>query len=163
VKLFEIPDAIRAAVNDPEVVDPETGEVLQPWVLGDLDKEKGRIVLFLAKLAIEQIAEGEAVKAQADRLAKRAASHGGRADSLKRYIAGCCEKGEKFADDTVRVNVMESTSCEVIDAEKIPATFFSTPKPPKPVLDKKSLLASLRGGANVMGAALKRTPYTKIS
>ena len=65
MKLFEIPDAIRAALNDPEVIDRDTGEVLQPEVLATLDAEKERIVLYLARFVMEQIAEGQAVAEQA--------------------------------------------------------------------------------------------------
>lgn len=161
--LFEIPDKYREALNDPEVLDQGTGELYQPEVLEKLDTEKERIVLYLAKFAREQLAEAEAVKAQADRLKARAARHVAKAESLKRYMAGSCELGEKFADDTLQVRIGESTSVDVLEERDIPGTFFATPDPPKPKLDRAWVLRELRAGNAVKGAALKRTPFAVIS
>lgn len=161
--LFQIPDLIREALNDPEVMDPETGELLQPEVLEKLDNAKERIVLWLARYAVEEAAESLAVKMHSERLAKRSKAHENKAESLKRYIAGCCEKGEKFSDDCVKVSVRESTSCDITDPDQIPAQYFKTPEPIGPMLDRAAVLKELRAGYQVKGTALKRTPFTVIS
>ena len=161
--LFEIPDAIRNLLDDPEVLDPETGELLDEARLTELMVEKERTVLYLARLSVEQAAEAEAVLAQADRLRARADSHKKSAASLKRYIAGNCEKGEQYADDCVKVGVRESMFTEAADDATAPEEYMVQKPAPDPRPDKKAILDALKKGTGVKGWSIGRNRYAVIS
>ena len=160
---FEIPDAIRAAMEDPEVFDPATGELLKPEVLEAIESDKERLILWCARRVQELIAEAAAVKAQAVTLSARSTALSNRAASLKDRIAFTCERGEKFADDCVRVSVQESKSVSVLNEEAIPAKYKVQPPTPDMRVDKAELLKALKAGEEVKGAALAVSRFAKVS
>ncbi len=161
--LFEIDSAIEALLGDPAVMDPETGELLDEGPLKELEGEKDRIVLYLARYALGELTEASAVQEHVDRLAKRAQGHKNRAASLKKYIASWCEKGEKFKDDTVKVRIGENASCDVIDESKVPDAYMVKPELPPKRVDKKAALADLKTGIVIPGVALMRRRNTVIA
>lgn len=178
--LYEIPDKIRGLLADPEVMDPETGELLvlpqEEWAPTDgpdhlvLDRrikelavEKERIVLYLAKRADEEAAESEAVKNVSVRGADRAKVLENSANSLKKYIAACCKKGDKFADEYVKVRIGGSMFAESADDTTAPEGYMVQKPAPDPTPDKKAILAALKADTDVKGWSIGRGRHTVIS
>ena len=163
MKLFQIDEAIEALLGDPAVMDPETGELLDEGPLKELEGEKERIVLYLARYALGELTEADAVQAHVDRLSKRATGHRNRAKSLKHYIAQWCVKGEKFKDDTVKVRIGEVVSVDVFDEAEVPEEYKVQPPLPDLRVDKKAIKSYLDDGGRVEGAQLSRRRNTVIS
>lgn len=163
MQLFKIDEAIETLLNDPKIMDPETGELLDEEELNELSDEKERVVLYLARKALDELGEAERVKRHVDRLAKRVKIHENAAKSLKKYIAGWCAKGDKFKDDTVKVRIGETVSVDVIDEKKVPAAYMIQPALPLPTVDKKTALADLKLGKKIAGVEIKKGRHTVIS
>ena len=158
MRLFEIPDAIEQIVN--EGTDPETGEITEEAIaaLDALEGEQEQKALYLGRMIIGERAEGEAVKAQADRLAKRAKSHTNRAARLERYISNNIGDAS-YRDSTVKIGWRNSEAVVIDDEGQIPET-HSTYQPRKP--DKKLIKATISGGGKVPGARIEKRRNIQI-
>lgn len=160
--LYQVASAIRDAYENPEVMDPLTGELLKPEVLEALESDKRMHVLWRAKLADELTIEAANVEAVAYKLLKRAQAYANRAEWLKQQITEDCSAGEKFRDDEIRFHVGESQACEIVDESKVPNGYWVQPDTPPKRIDKKELLKDLKV-KRVQGAALKTTKFVKFT
>ena len=150
MRLFEIHDAIEMVLA--KGVDHETGEISEE-AIAELDGlEMTRIAksLAVARYLMGERAEAAAVKAQADRLAKRARIHANRADRLLRYLAANMPEGNKLHDDVVQIGWRSSTAVEVSDLGLVPQAFVRVTEAP----DKKAIGEALKSGVEVPGAEL---------
>lgn len=106
--LYEINQAIL------DVVDGETGEILDLDRLVELQLEKEQkvegIALFIKTLA----AEAAAIKAEEEALAERRKAKENRAKSLKEYLTNELA-GKKFETARVRLSYRKSTKVEISD------------------------------------------------
>ena len=134
--LYEIVDDYRAALDwiddHAEEIAAAGGEIpeeldhLLNWTESDLNKKVENVALVIQN----QLANAAAVKSEADRLAKRAASMVRQAESLKRYLHGEMERaGVKRIDgDLVKVAVQKNgrPSISLVNPEVIPPQWSKT-------------------------------------
>ncbi len=162
LKLYEVDAAIEEILDQPEVMDPDTGELLNPMALEQIEGEKERIILHIARASESAEAEGEAIKSVAAKLKKRGEARENYARGLREYIASCCRKGDKFSDECVRVSIQESTSIEITDAAAITPR-FKVRKPWPPAAISKTLIGvALKAGKKVKGAKIATRLFAKI-
>jgi hypothetical protein len=150
LKLYEIADSIERVLLDG--TDTETGEISEEAV-GALDKLEMQLsdkALAVARYVMGEQAEAEAVKVQADRLAKRSTVHRNRAARLKKYLEGCLEPGTKLRDDVVEITWRKSARVEIIDESQIPEDCFRI----KREVSKTAIKAAITDGEIIRGAEL---------
>ncbi len=150
MQLFAIHDAIEMVLA--KGVDHETGEISEEAIaeLDTLELAREEKVLAIARYLVGERVEAAAVKAQADRLAKRARVHANRADRLLRYLDANLPEGQKLHDDVVQIGWRSSTAVEVFDLGKVPQAFVRVTEAP----DKKAIGEALKSGVEVPGAEL---------
>ena len=150
MKLFEIHDAIEVVLA--KGVDHETGEISEEALveLDGLEMARDEKSLAVARYLMGERAEAAAVKAQADRLAKRARIHANRADRLLGYLDAILPEGQKIHDDVVQIGWRSSTAVEVSALGKVPQAFVRVTEAP----DKKAIGEALKSGVEVPGAEL---------
>lgn len=152
MKLFEINEAIERCVIDGEnVVDTETGEVLDVEALNNLkmafDEKAENIAMFIRNLE----AEAAALKEQKNIFAARQKAAENKRDSLKEYLAMCLQ-GKPFKTDRVKVSFRKSEAVKVTDQEQIPETYLVYSAP---TVDKTSIKKALKSGETIPGAVLE--------
>lgn len=101
-----------------ELVDPETGELLDFDAFDELKMERDRKIESMALWAKELAATASAIKAEVDTLMERKKAAERRCESLKRYLAEILQ-GEKFSTPRCAVSFRKSTSVQVDDTEKL--------------------------------------------
>lgn len=134
LKLYEYPEEIEKLVES--AVDEETGEIKDELFLGmanDMAMERDKKLLGCAAYYKNLKAESEAIKKEADKLAKRARSVMNHADSLKSYMEMNMTapadgvEGDKLKDAQSVLTWRKSSSVVVtVDAEKLPDEFKQT-------------------------------------
>lgn len=107
--IFEIDQRIT------ELVDPDTGELLDLDAFLELQMEREQKIESMALWVKELSATAAAIKSEIDSLADRKRAAERRCESLKRYLAVILQ-GEKFATAKCAVSFRKSTSVEVEDA-----------------------------------------------
>lgn len=110
--IFEIDQRIL------ELVDPETGELLDFDAFDELKMERDQKIEGMALWAKELAATASAIKTEIDTLTERKRSAERRCESLKRYLAEILQ-GEKFTTSRCAVSFRKSTSVQVDDSEKL--------------------------------------------
>lgn len=101
-----------------ELVDHETGELLDFDAFADLQMEREKKIEAMALWVKELAATALAIKAEIDTLAERKCSAERRCESLKLYLAEILQ-GEKFTTPRCAVSFRKSTSVQVDDTEKL--------------------------------------------
>lgn len=101
-----------------ELVDPETGELLDFDAFDELKMERDRKIEGMALWVKELAATASAIKAEVDTLMERKRVAERRCESLKRYLAEILQ-GEKFSTPKCAVSFRKSTSVQVDDTEKL--------------------------------------------
>lgn len=152
LKLYEVHDAIEQILAT--AVD-ENGEITEETEaqLDALEMERDQIALYLARVILGERAEGEAVKSQADRLAKRARVHKNRAERLRAYIEKHLPPGTKLSDDVAQIGWRRSEAVIVDEGVRLPDSClrWSDPEP-----DKKVIRERVKAGETIDGARLER-------
>lgn len=148
--LFHLDAEIEAVLG--ATVDRETGEVSEEGLalLESLERERDSKALAVAGYIVGLECEAEAVKAQAKRLAERAARHARHADRLRAYLEGHIPRGTKLRDATVEIGWRKSTAVEVDDGATLPESLQRVTVTP----DKKAIGDALKAGAEVPGCRL---------
>jgi hypothetical protein len=128
MRLYEIPDAIRAAIEGD--VDPVTGEILSEDMeakLEALEEEFERKAEWIALLAREAKAEAEAVGLEERRLAARRKAAENREGRLKAYLLLCMENAHKDRVEGPRAKIRLQNNPPAIrwalDADAIPEEY----------------------------------------
>ena len=101
-----------------ELVDPETGELLDFDAFADLQMERERKIEAMALWVKELSATASAIKAEVDTLMERKRVAERRCESLKRYLSEILQ-GEKFSTPRCAVSFRRSTSVQVDDSESL--------------------------------------------
>ena len=101
-----------------ELVDPETGELLDLDAFLELQMEREQKIESMALWVKELSATAAAIKSEIDSLADRKRAAERRCESLKRYLAYILQ-GEKFTTPRCAVSFRKSTSVQVDDSEKL--------------------------------------------
>lgn len=110
--IFEIDQRIT------ELVDPDTGELLDLDAFLELQMEREQKIESMALWVKELSATASAIKAEVDTLMERKRVADRRCESLKRYLAEILQ-GEKFSTPRCAVSFRKSTSVQVDDTEKL--------------------------------------------
>lgn len=110
--IFEIDQRIT------ELVDPDTGELLDLDAFLELQMERDKKIEAMALWVKELAATASAIKTEIDTLMERKKAVERRCESLKRYLAYILQ-GEKFTTPRCAVSFRKSTSVQVDDSEKL--------------------------------------------
>lgn len=110
--LYEIDQRIT------ELVDPETGELLDFDAFAELQLERENKIEGMALWVKDLSATAAAIKAEIDTLTERKKSAERKAESLKRYLSEILQ-GEKFSTPRCAVSFRRSTSVQVDDSESL--------------------------------------------
>ena len=150
LKLWEINSEIERVLA--EESDHTTGEITDETLekLDALEIERDDKALQIACYLKSEIAEGLAVKTQADKLAARAKIHENRAGRLKNYLNTDSEVGKKNSNGMVQIGWQKTKSVEVLDLPKVPYDYHKVTV----VDDKKKIGDALKEGIDVPGATL---------
>lgn len=159
MKLFEINEAIERCVIDGEnVVDTETGEVLDVEALNALhmafEEKAENIAMFIRNLD----AEAAALKEQIGIFTARKRATENKRDSLKEYLAYCLQ-GKPFKTSRVKVSFRKSESVKVTAQEWIPETYLVYSAP---TVDKAGIKKALKSGENVPGCVLEEKQNIQV-
>lgn len=100
------------------LVDPDTGELLDFDAFAELQMERERKIESMALWVKELSATASAIKAEVDTLMERKKAAERRCESLKRYLSYILQ-GEKFSTPRCTVSFRKSTSVQVDDQEKL--------------------------------------------
>lgn len=101
-----------------ELVDPETGELLDFDAFDELKMERDQKIEGMALWVKELAATASAIKAEIDTLTERKKAVERRCESLKRYLSYILQ-GEKFSTARCSVSFRKSTSVQVDDQDQL--------------------------------------------
>lgn len=152
MSLYEID---RAILN---LVDPETGEILDGDAFDQLQMERETKLENVACWIKNLVAEGAAIRAEEVNLAERRKIVERKVERLKKYL-GDALNGEKFQTAKCAVTFRKTTKVEVTDARSVAEwcddnglgdlVVYSAPSVSKPDLAKL-----LKSGVEIPGAEL---------
>ena len=150
IRLFDLSEAVEKLLN--ASLDPDTGEICEEALteLAAMEMSRDEKALAVAAYAMGQRAEADAVKAQADRLAKRAHVHANHSERLKRYIADCLPVGTKVRNDHIEISWRKSVAVEVTDEAKLDESFWHVRRE----VIKRDISDAIKAGQDVPGAHL---------
>lgn len=101
-----------------DLVDPETGELLDIEAFNALQMERDAKIESMALWIKDLTAMSSAIKAEIDTLTERKRAAERRCESLKRYL-GEILQGEKFTTAKCAVSFRRSTAVQVDDTESL--------------------------------------------
>lgn len=157
MKLYEINTEIeKCVIMDGEVIDGETGEILDKEYLDNLVMERKDKITNLAKWTINLASDEDALDNEIKRLQDKKKSVKNKRESIEKYLSYVVGDDEKVTDGIISVSKRRSESVEVnlesfrkwADADKY--LKYDEPKPIKAELKKL-----LKGGNNIPGCELK--------
>ena len=163
--LYEIDDAILRCVHtedmpDDEVVDTETGEILDIEYLENLQMEREKKIRNVLCWIKNLNAEADAIKAEEKKLAARRKADENKANNLKTWMQGYLN-GEKVNIPEVAVSYRTTKNkVEIDDLGQIPEKFFKsfedfTESDRKSMVKKTVIKDALLDGVIVPGAHLE--------
>lgn len=151
MNLFEINKAIeRCVIDGDNVVNGETGEVLDLDALNALHMELAEKAENIAMFIRNLDAEAAALKEQKKIFEARQKAAERKRDSLKEYLAFCLE-GKPFKTDRVKVTFRKSESVRIVSQDKVPEAYLLYAEPTVKKLDVKK---ALKAGKEVPGCEL---------
>lgn len=161
--LFEINETIRAKLEEIyEQVDEDgcfDGDFSE---IEALNVERDEKIENLALFYKETLAEAGAIKAEADKLAKRAKVAENKANRLKEYLTFTLQSSEveKFSTPKVKISFRSSEAVVIDDELKIPQEFLNLKSTVQP--DKTAIKEALKAGAEIEGAHLETKSNIQI-
>jgi len=157
LSLYDISDRIEyilaTCVEEDGTMTENTADMLD-----DLEDEREQKLLHIMLYHKGELIEGEAVKAEADKLARRAKIHLERAAWLKDYAARHLtqptegKQGEVLKDPRLKQGWRKGTSVEVVDESLIPREFIVVHTEER--IDKMLAKQFMTDGRKVPGLAL---------
>lgn len=150
--LFEINKEIQNCfILDDEVVNMETGEILDSSYLDNLEMSRDEKILNIARWIKNLDSDIDQLKAQKDAFAKRQKAAENKKESLKNYLSYCLN-GEKWNAKDLSVSVSFRKSEVVsVDESLLPKKWYIKQDPK---LDKAGIKAALKSGKKIKGAEL---------
>lgn len=141
--LYEIDAAIMACLN-------EDGEVIDPVKMGELQMERADKIENVALLSKNLEAEADMIDAEIKRLTERKRANLKKAESCRKWV-GFALEGQKFSTGKVAISYRKSQAVNIIDPEKVPASWYKA----KYEIDKATIKDALKKGEVVPGAVLE--------
>lgn len=159
MKLYEISDAIRAALDHIDV-DPETGEILNADNLHAVEAEASEKIEATALYLRELDAEAKAAKDEADRMIARVKSMQKRSDYLKSMLLDALHATGKVKTARVTVSIRTTKAVEIAEGANLPEAYttIKTTVSPNKVAIKQALL----DGVEVPGCSLEARESVSI-
>lgn len=142
--LYEIDAAIMGCIDE------ETGEVIDPAKLDELQLEREQKIEGVALWIKNLTAEAKAIKEEKQALADRQRAAEKKVESLKEWLTGALV-GQKFTTAKCAVNFRRTKSVEITNLLTIPIEYLRM-KDPEP--DKKAIKEALDAGEVIEGAAI---------
>ena len=147
MKLYEIDQAIENLIDD------ETGEVLDLDAFLDLKMERDRKIENMALWVKNMTAEAKAYKEEKEAFAARERATKNKLERVKKYLSTILDN-QKFSTSKVAISFRKSESVEVDD------TFLEWAKKnaddllryKEPEIDKKAIKEALKNGKEIKGA-----------
>lgn len=131
-------------------VDTETGEIIDPEKLSQLQMDFDDKVEGIALWIKDLLSDAAAIKAEKDKLNERQKVCENKAKNLKEYLSGFLA-GQKFKTPRVAISYRKSESVNVSDIWKIPDDYLKN-KDPEP--DKTKIKSALKAGVSIPGVEL---------
>lgn len=160
MNIYEIDAAIM------NLVDEETGEILDYEAFEALTMERAQKVENMALWFLELKAEAAAIKAEEDRLYARRKAAETKQERLKAFLAQM-QAGEKFKSPRVSISFRTSESVEILDEKEFIKTAmtsgndaFLTYK--DPTINKTAIKEALKGGADIEGVCISKNLNIQI-
>lgn len=156
MRLYEIAEELRALdakVRDGIDWDEETGEVIDLGAaLDDVQMSWEDKVENCLMLRSEWSAEAKAIRAEADRLAKRANAMENNAEGLRDYVSACLVASgrDSIKTKTHSARMQTFKSAFIDSVERLPESLRRV----SVVADKREVLKLLKAGEEVPGARL---------
>lgn len=157
MKLYEIDQAIENLIDD------ETGEVLDLDAFLDLKMERDKKIENMALWVKNMTAEAKAYKEEKEAFAARERATKNKLERVKKYLSTILDN-QKFSTSKVAISFRKSESVEVDD------TFLEWAKKnaddllryKEPEIDKKAIKEALKNGKEIKGAYLKENQSIQI-
>lgn len=164
MKLYELTGNFNEIFNMLESEDELNYDALED-TLQALEGAIEHKVTGVAKMLKSLEKHQEAFKSEAQRLAGKARTTGDKIGWLKNYLLETLQATakDKIMTDIGTVSRRKSPpSVNVVDIQKIPKSYFFTPPPPAPTLDKRGVLEDLKAGAVIPGVELHQGYHIRI-
>lgn len=159
MKLYEISDAIRAALDHIDV-DPETGEILNADNLHAVEAEANDKIEATALYLRELDAEAKAAKDEADRMIARVKSMQKRSDYLKSMLLDALHATGKVKTSRVTVSIRTTKAVEIAEGADLPEAFQTVKTTVSP--NKVAIKQALLDGVEVPGCHLEARESVSI-
>ena len=161
MKLYEIGSELRAIID---AVDPDTGELTEEQA-AQLDalegafEQKCESVAFVVR---ELTAEADAIKAEADRLAKSARARRNSAKRLKDYLLSEMQRQNvpKVKGEILTIRRQLSPARVKIEDERLLLAEYWIQPPP--IISTADIKRALMAGTKISGASLERSEHIRI-
>lgn len=157
--LYEINGALYRLYENSVNEDGEIDEAAL-GAIESLEMERSEKVENIVCLIKNLRSDAEQIKAEADKLAKRAKAAQNRADRLKEYLTMNLDQGEKFKSPRMALTWGSSASVEIYDESVVPDQYKTVETVVK--VDKNEIKRSFKEGEEVPGCALVVKPYITI-
>jgi len=154
MRIYEIDQAIL------DLMDSETGEVLDVERLESLQIERDAKIENLALWYKQLIAEYEAIRFEFDRLQERMSKKGRKADSLARYLAQILD-GKKFERPRVSIGWRTAESVNILDEAAIDSRYIEVTETRR--IDRIGIRKAIKSGFPVPGAEITKTRHIQIN
>lgn len=155
-KLFEIDKDIENFEWD---IDPETGEILNPDALDDLQMERDAKIEGVGLKIKNLTAELDAVKREKANFDSRAKSLEREIEGYKNFLTYALD-GQKFSTPRVVVGFRKSESVNITDEYLVPDEYCNFTVVRKP--DKTRIKDALKKDKTIMGAELVEKQSAQI-
>lgn len=159
MKLYEISDAIRAALDHIDV-DPETGEILNADNLHAVEAEASDKVEATALYLRELDAEAKAAKDEADRMIARVKSMQKRSDYIKSMLLDALHATGKVKTARVSVSIRTTQAVEIAEGADLPEAYTTVKTTVSP--NKVAIKQALLDGVEVPGCHLEARESVSI-
>lgn len=159
MKLYEISDAIRAALDHIEL-DEETGEILQADALHAVEAEASEKIEATALYLRELDAEAKAAKDEADRMIARVKSMQKRSDYLKSMLLDALHATGKVKTVRVTVSIRTTKAVEIAEGADLPEAYTTVKTTVSP--NKVAIKQALLDGVEVPGCHLEARESVSI-
>lgn len=159
MKLYEISDAIRAALDHIDV-DPETGEILSADALHAVEAEASEKIEATALYLRELDAEAKAAKDEADRMIARVKSMQKRSDYIKSMLLDALHATGKVKTARVTVSIRTTKAVEIAEGANLPEAYTTVKTTVSP--NKIAIKQALLDGVEVPGCHIEERESVQI-